>query len=175
MTDLVGLQCPRCGSDDFRALSLLHSQGRSQSIAFLHGGATHGSAVGVGASQTELSQQVAPPIELGLGLPILCGILIAIGVLFVGAMAASAGSAVAVFLLYGAPIAGIVTVVVIYLPRRQWNRTELPKLMAEWRTSFLCMRCATRFRPDPRRPKGINAGPPPDVPAQRREATRRFR
>ena len=174
MTDLLGIRCPRCGSEDFRALSLLHSQGRSQSIGFIHGGATHGNAVGVGTSQTDLSKQVAPPREYGLALPLFCGFLIFLGVMVFAEMAFTAEPTLSDWMVKAAPVVGIITAVAIYLPRRKWNRTEFPKLMTEWRTSFLCMRCATRFRSVPQR-LAVSAVPLQDIRAPERETTRRFR
>ena len=64
---LVGIACPTCGSDNVRAFSLVHAEGRHTSI--LRGGAigesgghlAYGSFAGRSRGQSDLSKSVAPP------------------------------------------------------------------------------------------------------------------
>ena len=46
-------------------------------------------------------------------------------------------------------LAGIAQIA-IGIPRHQWDREELPRLMEAWEQSYQCMRCGIRFSPSMR-------------------------
>jgi hypothetical protein len=89
------MQCPACGSDDVRRLSIVFSSGLTltQSASIVAGGAGGHAAGGVavtgGRQVTALARQAAPPKYHDVTIPTVLGVLF--GVVTLMAFAASVG------------------------------------------------------------------------------------
>lgn len=148
--------CPKCGSEQVQALSLIHGAGTSTGRTFGGGfgmtgdgeiGAVQGAAFT--SSQSALSQRAAPPEQkaisglLGLAVLLLIG-GVAIGSMtdrtLVGVVAGFAMFGLVAFLAFDGPVA--------------YNREEWPRLMERWQRTFMCGRCGEFFEVDPRQLKG---------------------
>lgn len=147
----TALNCPRCGSDETRQVSLVYAEGTSTTSGSVHtyGGSSDGGS-GYrfgnysGSQQTELSRRLAPPEEKKHTPLSVTVLFVALGV--VAFFVLSAGGTPAGVFYIGLPIAFLA----FYAANgeaREWNATELPKLRAEWERQFLCRRCGAVFKP----------------------------
>lgn len=115
---LAGLACPTCGSDNVRAFSIVHAEGRHTSI--VTGGAigesggrlSYGSFSGRTLGQSDLSKPVAPPAQRG-AVPAIVG---CVGALIILIFLASVG--IASWLLELGVVAVVAATVALDRPRR---------------------------------------------------------
>jgi hypothetical protein len=161
------LQCPRCGEQDVYALSIVWGQGSSTTtgktigLGGLAGGilpSVTGGAFGAGGSisssshSTTLAKQCAPPTKKSLGWPMAAMIfgglqLLGSILMFAQLLAGYDGDA--------DPAAAILGVIIgpllmyfgyhYYVSAQKYNESDYPKLLQEWRSSFICLRCGNRF------------------------------
>lgn len=140
----MSLDCPGCGSDNVRRLSLVYEDG-------LHalGGNARGAAVALGARglgvqlgrstaqgtiQTASSATAAPPVKTSYRPSLL---LMFIAVALVGPVLSSSALALALFLL-GGVLLGLAV---------RYNRTIWPSELHRWRATYRCQRCGRSFIP----------------------------
>lgn len=144
-----GLACSRCGSDDVRRLSIIHSGGLTHVATETVGIMATGRQIGVGAAATagshttDLALLAAPPPPESRRSPAARAVF---GCVFVIAAAESyfGGSA-----WYGTTflIVGLVSFV-LARDARQFNTTwDYPQRLARWERSFMCLRCGNVFDP----------------------------
>ena len=136
--------CPSCGGTDFSSLEMIHAAGSSRGSGLVAGTA-HGS-MGYGTvfsrQQSDLARSVAPPRAatgcLGAFAMVMTGIVVTtlMLVLNVDPLASALIGFVGGILIGGA----------IWYPQWRFRRDELPKLLHEWRQTFMCQRCGYRFR-----------------------------
>ena len=137
------LGCPACGSPDIRKLSLVWREGT---------GGPH--------EQSALSRDAAPPAPrdeyAGCG-----GCAVAVAVFMVTSIVVGAIAVNYLGTLVGTDVLWLAAFVFAAflafaagLPYKhraaeqaRFNRDELPRLLAEWDATFLCMRCEQRFIP----------------------------
>ncbi len=145
----MDLSCPSCGAADVRRVSLVYREGTTmvdeQTGGVGAGVARGGLGVGVFGSKTQgthktlLARDLAPPQVLRLSGWAAMGVLAGLALYFGGL--ANPGAGILFGVLLAIPCAR-------YLWRqKQWNQTELPKLVTRWESSFLCSRCGTVFTP----------------------------
>lgn len=149
------------------ALSIVWGQGSSTTtgatvgLGGLVGGVlptVPGGALGAGASRsssshsTMLAKQCAPPTKKSLGWPIAA--MVFGGLQLLGSVLMFAQHIVG----YDGdadPAAAILGVILgplliyfghhFYVLGQEFNKSEYPKLLQEWRSSFICLRCGNRF------------------------------
>ena len=133
---LAGIRCPRCHSENVRRLTLVRHEGLPPA-SVVEGGATPG-VLPVRMLRTRRSLAsigAAPPKRRSPGAALFLA-TIAASFFF---LAGPAGTGLGVVLLAAA--AAWTHRVVSY------NRDIHPLLLAEWESSFLCLRCAFVFTP----------------------------
>lgn len=123
--------CPKCGSDQWKMLSVLYSEGKSVNKGKFSGIGTFGIGFGSTFSQieTELSKIASPPypspLFLGIGLAIML-----------------AGATVGMhykisFLVYAGVVIGSLFVITAIIS----NSVKL----STWRKTAMCAKCGTQF------------------------------
>ena len=140
----MSLECPGCGSDNVRRLSLVYEDGlhalggnaRGAAVAF----GTRGVGVQLGGSkaqgtiQAASSAAAAPPMRSSYHRSLL---IMFIAVAFVGPIFSSRLLALALFLL-GLVLLGRAA---------RYNRTIWPSELHRWRATYRCQRCGRSFIP----------------------------
>ncbi|MBR1552633.1 MAG: hypothetical protein IJ631_01315 [Schwartzia sp.] len=141
-------RCPQCHSENIQSYELIYSQNVSSSKGSSTGvGLTTNGKIGVGTANTSgtsitnLGKSVAPPAKKGLGG---CGCFLWLAVIF-GLLLFFMGSS-------GSRIVGIILAgACVWLGTemdkrdKKWNEEEYPKLLDEWKHSYMCMKCGHRF------------------------------
>ena len=167
-----GFCCPACGSENTSRYSAIHEGGvsRTQSssthTAVAYGGGGFipvlGSSSTTGVHQTELARKTAPPdrrFEYGVE-HLLLGWLVSFVLAFIVWLGGDFALSLAGWKEAGDPLPSSVIWVcfglLALLPlsayvngreAKEWNRTEHPKLLQEWRNRWLCLRCGESFVP----------------------------
>jgi hypothetical protein len=140
-------RCPRCQSMNIKSLEVIHHQGISVVERRLGKAETR---------QSGLSLRAAPPKKKGSGSALVwfCGVFF-LGFPVVGAIGKVVVPALESIPLIGGLLGGIATFVclavlflgLVYPYYRVWkfNKTQHPRLMEEWRRTFMCEQCAHTF------------------------------
>jgi hypothetical protein len=136
--------CPKCHSEQIQTLQMVFENGTATAVHNSSGvgvGIGSGGSVGLGfggsrttsTSISTLAAKVAPPqprkmgiFMAGIFLPVLALVTNNAGVMFV-----------AVLIAAGCFVMG--------MKMKRWNKTELPKLVAQWERRWLCHRCGNVF------------------------------
>jgi hypothetical protein len=123
------MQCPNCNSDQVQTFRMTYENGTTTRTGYMVGaGATRnngqtglggGAATMQGLSMTLTAQRVAPPREQSVS-----GLFWIISVIFL-------------------PL--LVIAFIRQIKAAKWNKTEYPKLMAQWEKSWLCHKCGHTF------------------------------
>lgn len=139
-------QCPNCHSENIQKYEVAFQNGIADVNLTTTGGGVGGDGLFAGAArsngtqQSALSISTAPPQKKGLFKPILSGI-VGGGILsfLVEAITSSisAGTVVGYLCFFG----GLYGAYQAY----QFNKNDLPKLLEQWRHSYVCLRCGHRF------------------------------
>ncbi len=153
------MQCPKCKSEDAVKLSVVHAAGLSDIQAHTR---SHGWAVGdigllfgfasaktTGASQTQLSQQAAPPRKKRYRYVILAWLIgLAIGswfILVIDAPTANLDShTLSQIHWFAFPFSAVILLMLTVLWR--FNHIILPRRRDIWNRSFMCRCCGHIFQ-----------------------------
>jgi ribosomal protein L37AE/L43A len=142
--------CPRCKSPDTALLYMVHEQGTTQTASSgVLLGDVGGLMLGGSTSTTGFAARSAPPAKRSdiawvVAVVVLAAwVWIAIKIYssntLVNVPACWAGSAIAALIV---GLAGWIGLGAFY-----WNHTTWPILHAEWKRTWICKRCGTRFKP----------------------------
>lgn len=143
------MHCPKCHSENTQTLEMVYKQGTHNTsgsvdlggVAVASGGFGVGAATGSmsGTSQSKLAWEARPPEQMGYGFEMfLCfvaGFLVLLGMLFTGA--------------WGFHVAGLAILAFALRMARGTHRYRkaFPETVIRWKSSWVCLRCGTRFRP----------------------------
>lgn len=146
--------CPKCHSENIQSYELIYSQNVSNSSHMTTGiGTTFGGNIGAGfattsgTSVTALGETVAPPALKPTKKDLKKGCLSGVIAFFIAfILFAMTRSETIALLAFFAVTAGAA-----FLGRKeikqneQWNREVYPKLLNEWKHSYMCLKCGHRF------------------------------